>query len=223
MRIILLGPPGAGKGTQAANIAVRYGIPHISTGDIFRDNIKNQTYLGIEAKKYIDRGELVPDDVTVAIVEDRIRKDDCIHGFLLDGFPRTIVQANALSSITGKVGRKIDYAINIDVARDELIERLTGRRVCSSCGASYHIKFNPPEKDGICNVCGGKLIVRSDDVLKAVENRLDVYKRQTAPLIDYYLKLNVLKTVDGSQSIEKVFKDICDILGSAENDNNKIR
>lgn len=223
MRIILLGPPGAGKGTQAANIAKRYGIPHISTGDIFRENIKKQTYLGIEAKKYIDKGELVPDDVTVAIVEDRIKKDDCINGFLLDGFPRTIEQANALSSITDKIGRKIDYVINIEVTKDELIKRLTGRRVCSSCGASYHIKFNPPERDGICNICGGKLIVRSDDTLEAVENRLNVYERQTAPLIDYYQELNVLKTVDGSQSIEKVFNDICDILGSTENDNNKIR
>ncbi|MCE7700013.1 MAG: adenylate kinase [Methanobacterium paludis] len=223
MRIILLGPPGAGKGTQAKNIAARYGIPHISTGDIFRENIKKQTYLGIEAKKYIDKGELVPDDVTVAIVEDRIKKDDCIHGFLLDGFPRTIEQANALSSITDRAGRKINYVINIDVAKDNLIKRLTGRRVCSSCGASYHIKFNPPEREGICNICGGKLIVRSDDTFEAVENRLNVYERQTAPLIDYYLKLNVLKTLDGSQSIEKVFNDICDILGSTENDNNKIR
>lgn len=222
MRIILLGPPGAGKGTQAKNISSRYGIPHISTGDIFRENIKKQTYLGTEAKKYIDKGELVPDDVTVAIVEDRIKKDDCSLGFLLDGFPRTIEQANALSSITDSLGRKIDYVINIDVAKDELIERLTGRRVCSSCGASYHIKFNPPKRDGICDICGGKLIERSDDKLEAVENRLDVYLKQTAPLIDYYRKLKVLRTVNGAQGIEKVFNDICDILGSTENDNSKI-
>lgn len=222
MRIILLGPPGAGKGTQAKNIVFKYGIPHISTGDIFRDNIKKQTYLGTEAKKYIDKGELVPDDVTVAIVEDRIKRDDCAPGFLLDGFPRTIEQANALSSITNRIGRQIDYVINIDAARDELIERLTGRYVCSSCGASYHVKFNPPKRDGICDICGGKLIVRSDDTLEAVENRLSVYQRQTAPLIDYYLKLNILHTVDGAQDIEKVFSDICGILGSAGNDN-KIR
>jgi adenylate kinases len=214
MRIILLGPPGAGKGTQAKSIADKYDIPHISTGDIFRENIKNKTPLGVEAKKYIDKGELVPDDVTVSIVNDRISKDDCANGFLLDGFPRTIEQADALNSSLEQVGRKIDFVINISAAKDKLIERLTGRRVCSACGASFHVEFNPPKIEGTCDICGSQLIQRSDDTIEAVENRLNVYEKQTAPLIEYYSKSGVLYTVDGIQSIDKVSEDICDILGS---------
>jgi adenylate kinase len=214
MRIVLLGPPGAGKGTQAKSIADKYCIPHISTGDIFRENIRNMTPLGVEAKKYIDKGLLVPDEVTVAIVRDRIKKDDCVRGFLLDGFPRTVEQADALSSSLKEAGLKIDFVININVEKEELIDRLTGRRVCASCGAGYHVKFIPPAKEGICDKCGGELIQRNDDKIETVASRLEVYERQTAPLIDYYSKRGLLYTVDGKQEIDKVFQDICDILGS---------
>lgn len=214
MRLILLGPPGAGKGTQAKSIVERFGIPHISTGDIFRKNIKEQTPLGVKAKTYIDKGELVPDEVTVEIVEDRIKQDDCRPGFLLDGFPRTVNQADALSGVLGKMGMKLDFVINIHVPAEALISRLTGRRVCLSCGASYHIKFNPPSHDGICDKCGAKLIQRDDDSEETVKNRLKVYDDQTAPLIEYYKRLGLLHTVDGEKDINEVFRDICDILGS---------
>lgn len=212
MRIILLGPPGAGKGTQAKNIIDKYNIPHISTGDIFRKNIKEKTDLGLKAKEFIDKGELVPDEVTVAIVEDRIREEDCREGFLLDGFPRTVNQADALKRVLDKMGTRIDRVINIDVPKQPLISRLTGRRVCPSCGASYHVDFNPPAVPGVCDTCGGSLIQRDDDKVETVTNRLDVYYAQTAPLIDYYKRANILYTVDGEQGIDKVFKAICDIL-----------
>lgn len=213
MRIILLGPPGAGKGTQAKSIAGKYNIPHISTGDIFRKNIKEKTPLGIKAKEYIDKGELVPDEVTVAIVEDRIKQGDCVSGFLLDGFPRTVNQADSLAKALDIMGSKLDSVINIDVPAQALIERLTGRRVCLSCGASFHIIFNPPLKDGICDACGSKLIQREDDSEATVRNRLEVYNNQTAPLIDYYKKIGILQTIDGEQDIDKVFEDIVNILG----------
>lgn len=215
MRIILLGPPGAGKGTQAKSIALKYGIPHISTGDIFRKNISEKTTLGIKAKEYIARGELVPDELTIAIVEDRINQEDCKRGFLLDGFPRNVNQADALDEVLKKMGTAIDYAINIDVPRQSLVERLTGRRVCLSCGMSYHTAFNSPKVSGICDACGGKLIQRDDDKLETVINRLNVYNTQTAPLIDYYEKANLLRTVNGEQEIGKVFEDIMDVLRKA--------
>lgn len=213
MNIILLGPPGAGKGTQARDIAEKYGIPHISTGDIFRKNIKEKTALGIKAKEYIDKGELVPDEITIAIVKDRLSQDDCKPGFLLDGFPRTVNQADSLSSVLKEMGTGIEYVINIVVPKKSLIKRLTGRRVCMSCGASYHIEFNPPPKEGICDFCGAPLIQRNDDSLETVTNRLDVYDKQTAPLIDYYKESGLLYSVNGDQNIEMVFKDICNILG----------
>lgn len=212
MRIILLGPPGAGKGTQAKNIAEKFEIPHISTGDIFRKNIKDKTPLGIKAKEYIDSGGLVPDEVTVAIVEDRIKQDDCRKGFLLDGFPRTVNQADALGKVLTVMGQKLDYVINIEVSREALIERLTGRRVCISCGASFHIKYNSPAKRGICDICGGQLIQRDDDSEETVKNRLEVYTSQTAPLIEYYSRLGLLYSVDGEQDIDKVLKAIDNIL-----------
>lgn len=214
MRLILLGPPGAGKGTQAKSISDKFGIPHISTGEIFRKNIKNKTALGLKAKVYIDKGELVPDDLTVAIVESRLKEDDCTAGFLLDGFPRTVKQADTLEHSLVKLCLKLDYVININVPKDSLIDRLTGRRVCVFCGNSFHIKYNPPMVAGICDVCGGQLIQRDDDSLNTVLNRMDVYTAQTAPLIEYYNRLNLLYTVDGEQDIDKVFKNVCDILGS---------
>lgn len=217
MKIILIGPPGAGKGTQAESISKMFKLPHISTGDIFRENIRNQTSLGIEAKKYIDQGKLVPDDITVAIVEQRLKKDDCTVGFLLDGFPRTVDQADALNSSLELAGSGIDYVINLEVPKKELIDRLTGRRVCKSCGASFHIVFNPPKQEGICDKCGGELIQRSDDNVETVTNRLQVYENQTAPLIEYYKRLGLLYTVDGSKDIAEVFTDICDVLGSKKN------
>lgn len=214
MRIVLLGPPGAGKGTQAKSIVDKYAIPHISTGDIFRKNIKEKTPLGIAAKEYIDKGCLVPDEVTVAIVEDRIKQADCIRGFLLDGFPRTVNQADALEKVLEKMGLKLDYVINIEVTSEALIERLSGRRVCLSCGASFHIKYNPPKREGICDICGGKLIQRDDDSENTVKNRLEVYSSQTAPLIEYYNEKGLLHSVDGEQDIDNVLKDIYNILGS---------
>lgn len=213
MNIILLGPPGAGKGTQAKIISEKYNIPHISTGDIFRKNIKEKTPLGIKAKEYIDKGELVPDSLTVSIVEDRIKEQDCKNGFLLDGFPRTVYQAEALDKVLGKMGSKIDYVINITSSEGKIIERLTGRRVCKVCGAGYHVTNIPPKKEGICDICGGELIHRDDDKLETIKNRLVVYERQTAPLIDYYTNAKLLLTVDGDKGLEPVFKDICDILG----------
>ncbi|MCT8976489.1 adenylate kinase [Clostridium sp. CX1] len=214
MKIILLGPPGAGKGTQAKLISDQYSIPHISTGDIFRKNISEKTPLGIEAKGYMDNGQLVPDDVTIRIVEDRLSMDDCKIGFLLDGFPRTTKQAEALDSFLNSNGQKIDTALLIDVPREFILERMTGRRVCPTCGASYHIKFNPSKNEGKCDACGSSLIQRKDDTEETVKERLDVYDNQTQPLIQYFDNQNKLSRVDGTGDIKEVFQDISNVLGA---------
>ena len=211
MKIILLGPPGAGKGTQAKSISNRYSIPHISTGDIFRKNISENTPLGIEAKKYMDNGQLVPDEVTINMVKDRLQDDDCKNGYLLDGFPRTVSQAEALQKFIEDRNEKLDSALLINVPRDFILERMTGRRVCPSCGASYHVKFNPA-KDGKCELCGSEVIQRKDDTVETVQERLDVYEKQTQPLIDYYREKNLLSQVDGTKAINEVFESICDVL-----------
>ncbi|KYH35199.1 adenylate kinase [Clostridium tepidiprofundi DSM 19306] len=212
MKIILLGPPGAGKGTQAKSISRKYSIPHISTGDIFRQNISLSTELGKEAKKYIDKGQLVPDELTISIVKDRLLKDDCKKGFLLDGYPRTVKQAEALDGFLAEHGSRLNLALLIAVPREFILERMTGRRVCPSCGASYHIKFNPPQQEGICDVCGSTIIQREDDTPETVSNRLDIYDKQTQPLIDYYKDKNLLSVVDGTYSINNVFKQISERL-----------
>ena len=212
MKIILLGPPGAGKGTQAKSISNRYSIPHISTGDIFRKNISENTALGIEAKKYMDNGQLVPDEVTINRVKDRLQDSDCKNGYLLDGFPRTVSQAEALQEFLEGRNESLDCALLIDVPRDFILERMTGRRVCPSCGASYHIKFNPA-KDGKCELCGSEVVQRKDDTAETVAERLDVYENQTQPLIDYYKEKKLLSQVDGTKAINEVFEQICDILG----------
>lgn len=216
MKIILLGPPGAGKGTQAKLISEKYNIPHISTGDIFRKNISEKTPLGIEAKRYIDNGQLVPDEVTIGIVKDRLSMDDCDNGFLLDGFPRTAMQADALDSFLNDNGQKIDTALLIDVPKEFILERMTGRRVCPSCGASYHIKFNPPKVEMKCDICNNSLIQRKDDTESTVKDRLDVYDKQTQPLIQYYKEQSKLSTVVGTGEINEVFGDICNILGAVK-------
>ena len=213
MKIVMLGAPGAGKGTQAKMIAEKYGIPHVSTGDIFRANIKNGTELGKEAKQYMDQGKLVPDELTVKILLDRVAQDDCKNGYVLDGFPRTIPQANVLDEALTKLGDRIDYAVNVDVPDDNIINRMGGRRACVACGATYHIVYNAPKTEGICDNCGKELIIRDDDQPETVKNRLKVYHEQTQPLIDYYKKQNILKSVDGTQPMEKVFADIVAILG----------
>lgn len=213
MKIIMLGAPGAGKGTQAKMIADKYGVPHISTGDIFRANIKNGTELGMEAKKYMDQGLLVPDELTVRILLDRVAQDDCKNGYVLDGFPRTIPQAEVLDSELTKLGDHIDYAINVDVPDENIVKRMSGRRACLTCGATYHIEHVPPKKDGICDVCGSELVLRDDDKPETVKNRLNVYHEQTQPLIDFYTEKGVLKTVDGTVPMEEVFAAITAILG----------
>lgn len=213
MKIIMLGAPGAGKGTQAKMIADKYGVPHISTGDIFRANIKNGTELGMEAKKYMDQGLLVPDELTVRILLDRVAQDDCKNGYVLDGFPRTIPQAEVLDSELTKLGDHIDYAINVDVPDENIVKRMSGRRACLTCGATYHIEHEPPKKEGICDVCGSELVLRDDDKPETVKNRLNVYHEQTQPLIDFYTEKGVLKTVDGTVPIEEVFAAITAILG----------
>ncbi|SHE71589.1 adenylate kinase [Caloramator proteoclasticus] len=214
MKIVLLGPPGAGKGTQAKLIVQKYNIPHISTGDIFRKNIKEMTPLGIKAKEYIDKGQLVPDELTVEIVKDRIKEDDCKNGFLLDGFPRTVAQADALNDVLSELGTKLDYVINIKVDENNLIERLSGRRVCPKCGASFHVVFNPPKVEGVCDYCGAEVVQRADDSEETVKNRLSVYNKQTQPLIDYYMKNGLIKNINGEQDINDVFEEICNVLGS---------
>lgn len=211
MKIILLGPPGAGKGTQAKSISNRYKIPHISTGDIFRKNISENTPLGIEAKKYMDNGQLVPDEVTINMVKDRLQDDDCKNGYLLDGFPRTVSQAEALQNFIEERNESLDCALLIDVPRDFILERMTGRRVCPSCGASYHVKFNPAV-DGKCELCGSEVVQRKDDTEETVKERLDVYENQTQPLIDYYNNKNLLLKVDGTKAINEVFESICNML-----------
>lgn len=212
MRIVLLGSPGSGKGTQAGMIVGKYNIPHISTGDIFRDNIKRQTSIGLEAKKFIDKGHLVPDELTLKIVEDRFIQPDCADGFLLDGFPRTLFQAEALEFDLYKDGNKLDAVINLDVRNETIISRMTGRRVCSNCGATYNLTFNKPTVDNVCDNCGGELIIRDDDKLETVTNRLKVYKNETQPLIDFYKNKGILVTVDGELDTAVVFHNICRAL-----------
>ena len=213
MKIIMLGAPGAGKGTQAKMIADKYGVPHISTGDIFRANIKNGTELGMEAKKYMDQGLLVPDELTVRILLDRVAQDDCKKGYVLYFFHRTIPQAEVLDSELTKLGDHIDYAINVDVPDENIVKRMSGRRACLTCGATYHIEHVPPKKEGICDVCGSELVLRDDDKPETVKNRLNVYHEQTQPLIDFYTEKGVLKTVDGTVPMEEVFAAITAILG----------
>ncbi|AOT71188.1 adenylate kinase [Geosporobacter ferrireducens] len=214
MRVILLGPPGAGKGTQAAGIIDRYHIPHISTGDIFRKNIKEGTELGKKAKEYMDQGLLVPDDLVVAIVEDRLKEEDCKNGFLLDGFPRTVYQAEALDKVLDKMNSVLDKVINVNVDKEILIERAVGRRICKDCGATYHIQFNPPAKADICDKCGSTLYQRADDNEETVTKRIEVYLNETQPLIDYYKGKGTLVTIDGQQPIDKVFQEIIAALGA---------
>ena len=214
MKIIMLGAPGAGKGTQAKKIAAKYQIPHISTGDIFRANIKNGTELGKKAKTYMDQGLLVPDELTCDLVVDRIQQPDAANGYVLDGFPRTIPQAEALDKALSANGESVDYAINVEVPDENIINRMSGRRACVGCGATYHIQFNPTKVEGICDACGEKLILRDDDKPETVKNRLSVYHEQTHPLIDYYKKKGVLHAIDGTLSMETVFKNIVDILGA---------
>lgn len=213
MRLVIMGPPGAGKGTQAALIKNAYNIPHISTGDMFREAISNQTSLGIEAKKNIDKGMLVPDSVTISLVKERLSKDDCKKGFLLDGFPRTIAQAQALDEILKELNIKLDAVINIDVDFNVLVDRIIGRRVCPKCGASFHIKNQPPKKDGICDECGATLVQRKDDTKETVVTRLDVYTNQTKPLLDYYNKQGIVKNVCGLGDIDVIFSNIKKSLG----------
>lgn len=212
MRLILLGPPGAGKGTQASAIVKRYNIPHISTGDIFRLNIKENTPLGKEVKSYLDAGILVPDELVVDIVKDRLKKSDCANGFILDGYPRTINQAEVLDKELAKMGIKLDAVINIFLDVQLLIERAVGRRLCKNCGATYHIKFHPPKQDGICDICGGELYQRDDDKEETVKKRIEVYLTQTKPLIEYYKDKDILVNIDGAQSIEDTFKEIINAL-----------
>jgi adenylate kinase len=213
MKLLIMGRPGAGKGTQAANIKDYYKIPHISTGDMFRAAMKNETKLGLEAKKYMEKGLLVPDEVTIGIVEERLLEDDCKNGFLLDGFPRTIAQAEALDAFLAKNGVKLDAVLDVNVPAEILVRRMVGRRVCKTCGATFHVEFNAPKVEGICDNCGAKLIQRPDDTEETAVNRLAVYDENTAPLLDFYAKKNLLKTVNGDQPLDKVFEDIKEVLG----------
>lgn len=212
MNLVLMGLPGAGKGTQAEKIVEKYGIPHISTGDMFRAAMKEGTELGLQAKSFMDKGELVPDEVTIGIVRERLSKDDCQKGFLLDGFPRTVPQADALENLLVDLNRKIDYVINIDVDKSILMERLTGRRICKNCGATYHLVFNPPAKVDTCDRCGGELYQRADDNAETVQNRLEVNIKQSKPLLDFYEVQGYLRTIDGQQDINKVFVEIEQLL-----------
>lgn len=212
MKIIMLGAPGAGKGTQAKMIADKYHVPHISTGDIFRANIKNGTELGMEAKKYMDQGLLVPDELTVKILLDRVAEEDCKEGYLLDGFPRTIPQAEVLDKALTELGDEIDYAINVDVPDENIVKRMSGRRACLSCGSTYHMEHIPPQKEGVCDKCGNELVLRDDDKPETVLNRLEVYHKQTQPLIQFYEEKGVLRTVDGTKPMKEVFDSIVEIL-----------
>ena len=213
MKLIMLGAPGAGKGTQAKRIAAKYGIPHISTGDIFRANIKNGTELGKKAQTYMDQGLLVPDELVCDLVVDRIQQSDCEKGYVLDGFPRTIPQAEALTAALEKLGTGIDYAINVEVPDANILKRMGGRRACLGCGATYHVEFNAPKQEGICDTCGAELVLRDDDKPETVQKRLDVYHEQTQPLIDYYTKAGKLAEVDGTKDMDDVFAAIVDLLG----------
>ena len=212
MKIIMLGAPGAGKGTQAKKIAEKYGLPHVSTGDIFRANIKNGTPLGIEAKKYMDEGKLVPDELTVKILLDRVAQDDCKNGYILDGFPRTIPQAEVLDKALKELNDKIDYAIDVEVPDENIIKRMGGRRACLACGATYHVVFNAPKKEGICDACGKELVLRDDDAPETVKKRLDVYHEQTQPLIDFYNNKGILVEIDGTMEMNDVFDAIVRVL-----------
>lgn len=214
MKIIMLGAPGAGKGTQAKKIAAKYNIPHISTGDIFRANIKNGTELGKKAKTYMDQGLLVPDELVVDLVVDRVNQDDCTNGYVLDGFPRTIPQAEALTEALEKMGQKVDFAIDVNVPDENIVKRMGGRRACVTCGATYHMVYAPTKKEGICDTCGGELILRDDDKPETVQKRLNVYHDQTQPLIDYYTSQGILRTVDGTVDIDDVFRAITEFLGA---------
>ena len=214
MKIILMGPPGAGKGTQAEKLVELYQIPHISTGDMFRKAQKDGTELGLKAKEYMEQGQLVPDEVTVGIVRERLAEADCKDGFLLDGFPRTVQQADALDGILKDLGMALDRVINIEVDKAFLVDRLTGRRVCRTCGATFHVVNKAPKVEGVCDKCGGELYQRNDDKIETVRNRLDVYAAQTAPLIEYYQSKGVMSSIDGSKSMEDVLADIRSALGS---------
>lgn len=216
LRAVLLGPPGAGKGTQAVRLVEKYEIPHISTGDIFRKNIKEGTELGKKAQEYMNAGALVPDELVVDLVKDRLQQDDCKNGFLLDGFPRTIFQAEKLDELLSESNLKMDIVINLKVEKEALIKRLTGRRVCKDCGASYHIVNIPPKKEGVCDICGGELIQRKDDNIETVENRINVYEEQTAPLIGYYKEAGSLVDFDGEASLDEVFDAIVQAIGEQE-------
>ena len=208
MKLIFLGPPGAGKGTQAEKLTEMFAIPHISTGDMFRKAQKDGTELGLKAKSYMDQGQLVPDEVTVGIVKERLAEADCKDGFLLDGFPRTVQQADALDTILAELDMALDCVVNIEVDKAFLVDRLTGRRVCRACGATYHIANKAPKVEGVCDKCGGELYQRGDDTIETVSNRLDVYAAQTAPLIDYYKSKGIMSSIDGSKSMEDVLADI---------------
>jgi len=214
MKIIMLGAPGAGKGTQSKKIAEKYQIPHISTGDIFRANIKNGTELGMKAKSYMDAGGLVPDEITVGMLLDRIHQEDCKNGYVLDGFPRTIPQAESLTKALEELGEAVDYAVNVEVPDENIVNRMGGRRACLGCGAVYHLVYNPPKAEGTCDACQGQLVLRDDDKPETVQKRLEVYHQQTQPLIDYYKEKGVLVEVDGTQNLEKVFQDIVKVLGA---------
>ena len=214
MKLIFLGPPGAGKGTQATGVSSHLRVPHISTGDIFRANIKGQTELGMKAKVFMDQGQLVPDEITIGMLLDRIQEEDCKKGYVLDGFPRTIPQAESLTKALADMGDHIDYAINVDVPDENIISRMSGRRACLKCGQTYHIVYNPPKKENVCDVCGEALVLRDDDKPETVKKRLDVYHDQTQPLIDYYKAAGVLAEVDGTKDLEAVFQDIVKILGA---------
>ena len=216
LRAVLLGPPGAGKGTQAVRLVEKYEIPHISTGDIFRKNIKEGTELGKKAQEYMNAGALVPDELVVDLVKDRLQQDDCKNGFLLDGFPRTIFQAEKLDEFLSESNLKMDIVINLKVEKEALIKRLTGRRVCKDCGASYHIVNIPPKKEGVCDICGGELIQRKDDNIETVENRINVYEEQTAPLIGYYKEAGSLVDFDGEASLDEIFDAIVQAIGEQE-------
>ena len=214
MKLLIMGRPGAGKGTQAANIKEYYNIPHISTGDMFRAAIKNQTKLGLLAKSFMDKGQLVPDEVTIGIVQERLLEDDCKSGFLLDGFPRTIAQAEALETFLKENGIVLDAVLDVNVPAEILVRRMVGRRVCKGCGATFHVEFNAPKQEGICDVCGTPLIQRADDTYETANSRLEVYDKNTAPLLDFYNTRGLLKTVNGDQALDKVFEDIKNVLGA---------